>query len=289
MKVDPRTAVGPDYNGRVRGLEARLAQIEAVMPTGVWGTDQTIKGSHDRLDTLLGAGGDGPLVATGVYADLPAASAAGRLYLCSDAPIVLRDTGAAWVAWACGFPVTLPVAADYAWVNQGGATATTTNGGIYLLAPYASPAVDNYRILKKAAPARPYSIVLCMLPNIHDYRNSCGFVWRQSSDGKLVGAMITTDTTATLPAVAVAKYSAPGTWVATYATYRIAHQGLVFLKLDEDNTNRTVSWSSNGQTWHQVHQVGRTDYLTADEIGMACNANHATKSAGCWFLGWTQS
>lgn len=36
--------------------ERRLARLEAFLGSGLAGSDQTIKGSHDRLDALLGAG-----------------------------------------------------------------------------------------------------------------------------------------------------------------------------------------------------------------------------------------
>lgn len=42
---------------RIRMLEDRLDYLERGQAVGILGTDQTIKGSHDRLDNILGAGG----------------------------------------------------------------------------------------------------------------------------------------------------------------------------------------------------------------------------------------
>lgn len=42
---------------RVRMLEDRLNYLERGAAVGITGTDQTIKGSHDRLDGILGVGG----------------------------------------------------------------------------------------------------------------------------------------------------------------------------------------------------------------------------------------
>ena len=42
---------------RLRALERRLDFLERGAAVGITGTDQTIKGSHDRLDAILGAGG----------------------------------------------------------------------------------------------------------------------------------------------------------------------------------------------------------------------------------------
>jgi len=41
---------------RIRMLEDRLNYLERGQAVGITGTDQTIKGSHDRLDSLFGAG-----------------------------------------------------------------------------------------------------------------------------------------------------------------------------------------------------------------------------------------
>lgn len=53
---DPRSNAGPSLTARLLAMEQRIAQLEAGTATGLLGTDQTIKGCHDRLDNLLGAG-----------------------------------------------------------------------------------------------------------------------------------------------------------------------------------------------------------------------------------------
>jgi len=45
-----------DLLDRMRDLERRIALLEATGAAGLSGTDQTIKGSHDRLDNFFGAG-----------------------------------------------------------------------------------------------------------------------------------------------------------------------------------------------------------------------------------------
>jgi hypothetical protein len=56
MPIDPRLTAGPSMFDRLEQMESRLAALEANTHTGILGTDQTIKGSHDRLDALMGAG-----------------------------------------------------------------------------------------------------------------------------------------------------------------------------------------------------------------------------------------
>jgi len=45
-----------DIIDRLKAMEQRIAKLEGGGATGLSSTDQTIKGSHDRLDAILGAG-----------------------------------------------------------------------------------------------------------------------------------------------------------------------------------------------------------------------------------------
>jgi len=45
-----------DLLDRIVEMERRIAILEAGTGTGLGGTDQTIKGCHDRLDAIMGAG-----------------------------------------------------------------------------------------------------------------------------------------------------------------------------------------------------------------------------------------
>lgn len=54
------TLPGADLYTRLRDLEARIAALEQGGATGLSGTDQTIKGCHDRIDAMIGAGNATP-------------------------------------------------------------------------------------------------------------------------------------------------------------------------------------------------------------------------------------
>ncbi len=69
MNPDPRFEVGPTFLDRLAGMENRLQSLEAAGYGSLLGTDQTIKGSHDRLDALLGSGGLGDHGALGGLGD----------------------------------------------------------------------------------------------------------------------------------------------------------------------------------------------------------------------------
>lgn len=57
---DVRYEIGETILDRLRAIERRLALLEALRSDGILGTDQTIKASHDRLDSLLGADKSAP-------------------------------------------------------------------------------------------------------------------------------------------------------------------------------------------------------------------------------------
>jgi hypothetical protein len=195
------------------------------------------------------------------------------------------------------FPFTAPNDSAFAWVNQGGATLTTANGGIFLNGPAA--ATSNLRIRKKAAPATPYTITAAFLP-LFPLRLSggdvpgFGLVFRQASDGKLVCLeFYLYGTGNSAPTISVDKYTDATTFVASYFTPAPAPSllagGVIWLRLADDGTNRKCSYSLDGQNFHEVHAVSRTDFLTADEVGFAVDAFNATYGMGVLLLSWKES
>jgi hypothetical protein len=81
--------------------------------------------------------------------------------------------------------LTTPVLSDFAWVTQGSATATEQYGGITLYEP-AHGNTTSLRILKKAAPATPYTITAGIVVSqwIAKTYNCLGICFRHSSDGQ---------------------------------------------------------------------------------------------------------
>lgn len=187
---------------------------------------------------------------------------------------------------------TPPVDGDFAWINQGGAsiTATTVQGaaGLFLIAP--ANAAENIRLRKKAAPATPYSItaaILTRLPGAVNNNDHCGIAFRQSSDGKL--ALWCMTPTQTLRSF---KYTSPTVFSATYSTsitFMRESQALIWLRITDDGTNRICSVSSDGKNFQVIHSVGRTDFLTADEVGFYCNSKNNLGDVGATLLSWEEA
>lgn len=227
-------------------------------------------------------------VYTDTYANRLAVAKSGRLFLPNNGFQIERDTGAAWAPWGPLFPLTAPVSNDFAWINQGSASITTTNGGIYLLAP-AHTGID-YKVRKKAAPATPYTITAAFLPQVRSLDNhSCGLLFRQSSDGKLA-ALAYVHATSAMNFQSL-KLTSPTAFSAQY-TIETVRQGfgpLMFMRIADNGTSRIVSYSVDGVNFMALHTVGRTDFLTADEVGFFSNSDTTGGDAAMTLLSWKQA
>lgn len=213
---------------------------------------------------------------------------------------VLTLNGSGHVAWATpsggggGGPawqralVEPPDLGDFAWVNQGSATATKANSAIFMTVP--ANASTNLRVLKKAAPSTPYAITAAFVPLLFGATtNNFGLVYRQSSDGKLV--FLTVGSSGGQGNhnmfASVSKYSAATTYNSNYSTWPIfPPAGLHWLRIEDTGTNRICSRSPDGHNWVVVSTHGRTDYLTANEVGFAVDASNGTYGPSALLVSW---
>lgn len=225
---------------------------------------------------------------TAAYGSRQAAAKAGRLFLPNNGMVVERDTGAAWAPWGPIFPFTAPVDGDFAWVNQETASVDTTFGGIYL-SDAANAALD-IRLRKKAAPTVPYTITAVfrfdgLLVEFHQF----GMAFRQASDGKLHVFSLQTNGANSPPFLGSNKYTDANNFSASYAQARYSSGPLIFMRIADDNTNRICSYSADGQHWQVFHSVGRTDFLTADEVGFFILLQNGTYGMGVTLLSWKEA
>lgn len=191
-----------------------------------------------------------------------------------------------------------PVLSNWAWINQGSAAAVDSSDifvgpakvtGIAMSAPTSGS--DNLRILKKSVPSAPYTIVAGIVPMLlgksgHFFR--AGVCWRESGSSKVVTADLGTSSGA--EALNVSKFTNSTTYSADYDAPVFRVQGnLIFIKIEDNNTNRIVSVSVDGVNFVTVHSVSRTDFLTADEIGFFLNVNSASHGAALALVHWVQS
>jgi hypothetical protein len=225
----------------------------------------------------------------GTRANLPATTnqVAGNMYRCSNSPYEFYFNGSVWIPRINGIVVTEPISGTpaFSWANQGGASVSNTNGGEILTVPGSSS--TNLRIRYIAAPATPYSIVACFTfgMNSTNYQNA-GLCFYNTSSGKLVTfGPITGATTG----VAVQEFSAPTAFAATpLGGILLSPSGPIYLKVRDDGTNFTFSYSTDGVNFVQAYQVSRTGYLTPQSVGYFGDMENTTFSTYVWLLNWTQ-
>jgi parallel beta-helix repeat protein len=237
------------------------------------------------------------IVGSDVHGSRPTAGIAGRVYLPTDAVSLSREDGATWYNWGPIYPFTTPpAAATWAWVNQGSATLTDSGNGVVLYAPPQS-GTNNLRIAKKAKTGT-YTITVGFIPTIGPtVYGGVGVLWRQSSDGKLVTLRIAnTNQNETWD---LYKWNTPSSPNAAYTTINggtndqnggnLFRSNLIWLQLIDDGTNRVVKSSNDGLSWVTLHTVGRTDFMTADEVGFWADSTSSNTDAYIRLLSWKEA
>lgn len=212
-------------------------------------------------------------VQTAAFGSIPGSGQlAGDLFLPSDGASVYRY-GSAWVPWGPVFPLADPSLQSWAWINQGTGTVATTGGPIHL-SDVANASAFDLVIRKKTAPTPPYTITAWILMwgngGTGKSRNA-GLLFRQSSDGKIASHGIWQNDTS--HQYVQTKFTNPTTSSADYQSVMgsgIA-EGLICLRIADDNSNRICSISRDGINFQTIHSVTRTDFLTADEVGFFVN------------------
>jgi hypothetical protein len=102
--------------------------------------------------------------------------------------------------------------------------------------------------------------------------NGYGMAFRQSSDGKLHLFWIL-EVAGSSSYLISTKYSSPTAFSADYQLLRIVNHPR-WWRIADNGVNRICSISGDGQNWLQVHSIGRTDYLTADRVGIVTSSEN---------------
>lgn len=211
---------------------------------------------------------------------------AGDLYFPTNGFYTERYTGTTWHQWGPLWPMVDPNAYSWSWVNQSSAYVITSNGGVFLRGTQSSAV--NIRARVKSVPTAPYQVTAAFIPLVTTANYSAaGLCLRDSGTGKLV----LFDYLGEVNAVEVSKWSSPTAAVAAYATnaaFRLLN-AVFWFRITDDNTNRTCSYSMDGVNYADVHVVGRTDYITPDQIGFFVKDQNATYFPAMTVLSWKET
>lgn len=250
------------------------------------------------------------VILRGTRAAQPVATAvpAGTIYYVTDEQVTERSTNVVWEdisdlgggASSSGSfnPVlTPPVDGDFAWTNQGGASVSAVTSSILLSGP--ATAGDSLRIRRQAAPSAPWTLTAYIQPETGDQTSggaTYGLGFRQSSDGKLHLLMADQHDTPATGKLYSIKFTNETTFSATYteSTYgalniNSSNLPIRWFKIEDNNTNRICSWSVDGITYTVFHTIGRTDFLTADQILFFVNSADASIATSVRLWHWLEA
>lgn len=185
---------------------------------------------------------------------------------------------------ASSSPYVAPPTTGWAWVNQGSATVDETATDIYLAGDGVGGDNFRHRVRSMAAGKTVVAAYRWLASSSGGYPTA-GLVFRESSSGKFV--TVATFAHPTFGGqMAIHRFNSPTSWAGSYVTL-LPTRDLMWMKLVDDGTNRVVSLSVDGARWHQVHSVGRTDFMTADQYGITVNAHGSP--VGLQLLHWVES
>lgn len=211
----------------------------------------------------------GSAISTNAYASLPSAAVAGKLFLPTDSYYIFRDTGAVWAAWGPIYQLTVPDDTAFSWVNQSTASTSATKGGVTMNLPKSTGTQLHLRV--KTAPSTPYTIIAAFLPNwIHlNSGQHVGLLFRESSSGKIQTCETWVESTSPFSNFTSSKFTSATAFSADYQARTYFPMSPVWIRIQDDGSNRTCSLSSDGQNWIVEHSVTRLDFLTtgANQVG----------------------
>jgi hypothetical protein len=207
---------------------------------------------------------------------------------------VYREDGSAWSSFGPLFPFVQPDDSLYSWVNQGGASVVTTQGGIYLSA-LSTGSSNNIHARVKTIPSAPYTVTCAFLPLVpKDDFMDVGMVLRDGSGNLITFAVTSNSFLSAFEVITLVKYTSPtssGTAYTTTPPSIVAPTWQVgpcmWFQIKDDNTNRMYRVSNDGVNFSQVLSTLRTDFMTPTQIGFYVNPADSTLTAGINVLSFT--
>lgn len=180
------------------------------------------------------------------------------------------------------YAVTDPAAPSWAWVNQGTATLTVTNGVQTLCTPNTNGSVSvNMRMV--SAPPAPYTVTaLVALLSSSTSTPRTGLAFRESGTGKVVtvggrdGTNLTVETWTNATSYSGTPFN---------RDYGSAN-GLKFIRIQNTGSNLLYEISSDGFVFYTLLSTTLTTFFTTepDQIGFFAMNNASTSDLTCTSL-----
>lgn len=240
---------------------------------GVYTVTGNIKGATGATGATGAAGATGATGAAGAtninegnIGAEPGGEPSGALYLVDNGTVLERYNGATWQPFGPIYKLVPFIKGNFAWINQGTSTATDNGNSGTLISGQLVTTV-NARILKKAALTTPYSIdVIWTFIQALSVTTIAGFVWRNSTSGKLVTFGFAALGTSVWEFVD-SQWNSPTAYSTQLVKTIPMLMSNMLVRFSDDGTNRSISLSLNGKDFTQLYQEARTTFITPDEIG----------------------
>ncbi len=217
------------------------------------------------------------LVIRDTYANRPTAGKSGRVFLPTDGVFIEHDNGSTWDKCGPIWPMTPPQVSDLpTWVNQGTSTAIDNKGAIYLEAERS--AGESLRAIVKSYPSTPFTVEMAFI-DLHMASSSgssafAGLCIRDSATSamQVYGTSMNmflesagkNYTNASTISGGITGWSGSGVGKQFYSMP-------VWIKYEDDGTNRKISFAVDGYSWAEAVSLTNTDFLTPDQIGIFVN------------------
>jgi len=292
---------GGDFRILVDSEIMKVTAVNGLDLTVARGAEGTSPSSHDNGAAVkhvltvgaLDAHDQDDLVVRDAYDNKPAAGVPGRLFLPTDGIFLERDNGSAWEQFGPLWPMTPPQAEDFpTWVNQGSATIADNKGAIWLETPCISGV--NVRARVKSYPTPPFTVEMALIPCVtpNSGNHVAGLCIRDSVSGKLQAYGFYDQE----GKIAGRNYSSPTAYASGVTGWpgsgylHMGESNLLWIKYEDDDTNRKISISADGCSWSQIVSLSRTDYLTPTQIGIFIYGYQSTyyQNQGATFLHWKE-
>jgi hypothetical protein len=162
--------------------------------------------------------------------------------------------------------MTPPPTSGWTWDNQGSGTLTLWGNNCRSIYSPAPASAENLRVQYRSAPTAPYKVEFGILPTVsaQDFGAAC-VAWR-SSGGAYRGLFIRDD------AAGYARFMSTGgatggTLSGVNATRVNNCRGpILFVRLEDDNTNRLISVSADAVNWVTMESEARATGFTPNAV-----------------------